>query len=75
MNKRIQALADQAGKYADETQPRGSFTRDGMWLYAYNGKFAELIVLECVETLGTYEDYWTREQSMTELKKHFGVKS
>ena len=36
-------------------------------------KFAELIVKECVETLGTHEDYWTHEQSMAELKKHFGV--
>jgi hypothetical protein len=49
MNERIQALADQAGKYADETQPRGSYTRDGMWLYAYNEKFAELIVRECAD--------------------------
>ena len=37
--------------------------------------FAELIVRECVETLGTHEDYWTHEQCMTELKNHFGVKS
>jgi hypothetical protein len=48
MNERIKELAEQAGKYADETQPRGSYTRDGMWLYAYNEKFAELIVRECV---------------------------
>ncbi len=49
MNERIEKLALEAGKYADETQPRGSYTRDGMWLYAYNEKFAELIVRECSE--------------------------
>ncbi len=49
MNERIEKLALEAGKYADETQPRGSYTRDGMWLYAYNEKFAELIVKECAE--------------------------
>jgi hypothetical protein len=47
MNERIKELALEAGKYADETQPRGSYTRDGMWLYAYNEKFAELVVREC----------------------------
>lgn len=36
-------------------------------------EFAELIVRECVETLGTFEDYWTHEQQMELLKKHFGV--
>jgi hypothetical protein len=46
MNERIKKLALEAGKYADETQPRGSYTRDGMWLYAYNEKFAELIIEE-----------------------------
>ncbi len=49
MNEKIKELALAAGKYADETQPRGSYTRDGMWLYAYNEKFAELIVKECAE--------------------------
>jgi hypothetical protein len=38
-------------------------------------KFAELIVWECVETLGTYENTWTHEEQMTLLKKHFGVES
>ena len=43
------------------------------WEQCMAEKFAELIVRECVETLGTHEDYWTHEQSMSELKKHFGV--
>jgi len=46
MNERIEKLAEQAGKYADETQPLGSYTRNGMWLYAYNEKFAELMIVE-----------------------------
>ena len=78
MNTRIQALADQAGKYADETQPRGKFMRDGMWLYAYNGKFAELLVKECISTLEE-KIYQSIDNDGDEvwadliLKQHFGV--
>ncbi len=71
MNEKIKELALAAGKYADETQPRGSYTRDGMWLYAYNEKFAELIVQECVNVLHDNE-LWSRDVSHV-LKEHFGV--
>jgi hypothetical protein len=84
MNERIKELALEAGKYADETQPRGSYTRDGMWLYAYNEKFAELIVQECAKTVNDteypYEDPAHKETwdaccvwSAEKLKEHFGV--
>ena len=68
MNERIQELALAAGKYADETQPRGSYTRDGMWLYAYNEKFAELIVRECIDTA-----FHRGHPDLEFLLKHFGV--
>ena len=54
MNERIRELALVAGKYADETQPRGSYTRDGMWLYAYNEKFAELLVRDTLDQVNEF---------------------
>ena len=75
MNERIQELALAAGKYADETQPRGSYTRDGMWLYAYNEKFAELIVKECMKAAdeGMAQVTMKVEWPSYHIKKHFGV--
>jgi len=70
MNERIRELALEAGKYADETQPRGSYTRDGMWLYAYNEKFAELIVLECIDKA---ERYGLGSDAVEQMKEDFGV--
>jgi hypothetical protein len=83
MNERIQELALAAGKYADETQPRGSYTRDGIWLYAYNEKFAELIVRECIDISTDVEDEALQNREFKAgsaatlikvlIKKHFGV--
>ena len=75
MNERIQELALAAGKYADETQPRGSYTRDGMWLYAYNEKFAEFIVRECMKAAdeGMAQVTMRVEWPSYHIKKHFGV--
>ena len=78
MNERIKQLALEAGKYADETQPLGSYTRNGMWLYAYNEKFAELIVRECMRKTAGYlfEDEFGDsdvKEASEELAKHFGV--
>ena len=69
MNERIKELALQAGKYADETQPRGSYTRDGMWLYAYNEKLAELIVKECANVAAEQSAFKPEYR----IRKHFGV--
>ncbi len=76
MNERIEKLALEAGKYADETQPRGSYTRDGMWLYAYNEKFAELIVKECADITLDYKNHdhytgWCDHGDA--IAKHFGI--
>jgi len=77
MNERIRELALAAGKYADETQPRGSYTRDGMWLYAYNEKFAELLAQEAADV--AYNTYWNNpdkvrgEHLKQAIKQHFGV--
>ena len=82
MNERIKELALEAGKYADETQPRGSYTRDGMWLYAYNEKFAELIVAECMKICQNhpsiiFKNEWDADVVSTDivsrLESHFGV--
>ena len=85
MNERIQELALAAGKYADETQPRGSYTRNGMWLYAYNEKFAELIVEQCMK-VAVFKDDGTvataqvagymaagRSTAAQMIREHFGV--
>ncbi len=87
MNERIKELALEAGKYADETQPRGSYTRDGMWLYAYNEKFAQLIVRECAQVIQdkndieNYLDSWDQgfvaglATAIDAIEQHFGVES
>lgn len=36
--------------------------------------FAMLIVNECIETIGTFENTTSHEEQMTMLKNHFGVK-
>jgi hypothetical protein len=44
MNERIKLLAEQAEKYADY-----NFKGENFWSEAYESKFAELIVRECVQ--------------------------
>ena len=64
MNKKIKQLADEAEKYAD-----ANFKGEPFWSEAYESKFAELIVRECV-------DYCGENLSKTvggALKIHFGV--
>ena len=76
MNERIEKLALEAGKYADETQPLGSYTRNGMWLYAYNEKFAELIVKECSYLADQAHYKATSGKSAGGyIRQHFGVES
>jgi hypothetical protein len=47
MNERIRELAEQARQYADSMYPSGLDI--GKWGPAYQEKFAELIVAECLE--------------------------
>lgn len=67
MNKRIQELSEQAEKYADD-----NFRGEPTWSEAFESRFAELIVQECLNVLyanGLYE-YDISEV----LCDHFGVK-
>jgi hypothetical protein len=43
MNKRIEELSEQAEKYADD-----NFKGEHFWREAYESKFAELIIQECL---------------------------
>ena len=74
MNEKIKELARTAGAKVSEIDAGyGIITKTV--LYDEDIKeFANLIVNECVETLGTYENTWTYEEQMTLLKKHFGIK-
>ena len=47
MNKRIEELAEQAERYADN-----NFKGEPFWTKAYESKFAELIVQECIDYCG-----------------------
>ena len=35
--------------------------------------FAELVVKECIETIGTFENTTSHEEQMNMLRNHFGV--
>ena len=75
MNERIQELAEQAEKYADD-----NFKGENFWTQAYESKFAELIVRECTGIVENkievsryvHEAELLRECSTT-IKLHFGV--
>jgi hypothetical protein len=72
MNERIEKLAEQAEKYADD-----NFRGEPTWSEAFESKFAELIVLECIEVCKSRvgnSDYTTgRMHCVSDLKEHFGV--
>jgi hypothetical protein len=73
MNERIQELAEQARKYADENRP-GSFVKyDPEWFVLYNEKFAELIVRECARVYWNIDDGEIHGEYVKALKEHFGV--
>ena len=46
MNERIQELSEQAEKYADD-----NFRGESTWSEAFESKFAELIVRECIQNI------------------------
>ena len=67
MNERIQELAEQAEKYADD-----NFRGEPTWSEAFESKFAELIVRECASVVKKEMDYdanWCDDK----ILKHFGV--
>ena len=75
MNELFQQLADQAEKYADD-----NFKGEHFWTQAYESKFAELIVRECIDIAGEEDfDVMMKEgypcsQTAKKIKEHFGVK-
>jgi hypothetical protein len=75
MNERIQKLADEAEKYAD-----ANFKGEPFWSEAYESKFAELIVAECLGIVddaerGGSNDIWDNAVKFIrrDLQEHFGV--
>jgi hypothetical protein len=66
MNERIEKLAEQAEKYAD-----ANFKGEPFWTQAYESKFAELIVRECVDIADEYDGVGST--IVSRIRKHFGV--
>ena len=73
MNERLQELADQAKKYADEYWDYST-----SWLQFYNEKFAELIIGKCIDRIkrvGVLEDIENEtDMVIDDVKEYFGVK-
>ena len=72
MNTRLQELSEQAEKYADDW-----FRGEPTWSEAFESKFAELIVLECItkienEAAQYAEPVWAFEL-VNDIREHFGV--
>jgi len=75
MNERIRELAEQAEKYADD-----NFRGEPTYSKAYDSKFAELIVRECISILddaerGGSNEVWDNAVKFIrrDLQEHFGV--
>jgi hypothetical protein len=64
MNDRIWELAEKAQEYADD-----NFLGEPTWFEAYESKFAELIVRECLRVADRRGAY----QVMDDIIEHFGV--
>ena len=75
MNQRIKQLAEQAEKYADD-----NFKGEPTYSEAYDSKFAELIVRECVAICQDIDGEDNidarsgRQDCAVEIREHFGVK-
>ncbi len=77
MNQRIRELSEQAEKYADD-----NFRGEPTWSEAFESKFAQLIVRECVKVM--YDNAIERKVGLeidkrptyyaTAILEHFGVK-
>jgi hypothetical protein len=70
MNERIQELAEQAEKYADD-----NFKGEPFWTEAYESKFAELIIIECVREFVRKTPVSVNVSNRARhVFKHFGIK-
>lgn len=90
MNERIEKLAEQAEKYADDKTVSSLEQAQQVWTQAYKSKFAELIVRECIsivdeqkECLHEEQKYWhdrdygyalAVDDASKGIKQFFGVK-
>ena len=69
MNERIRELSEQAEKYADD-----NFRGEPTWSEAFESKFAELIVQECIEWCDAHATInGTAQQVRDSIKQHFGI--
>jgi hypothetical protein len=64
MNERIADLAEQADQYAHE-----NLKNESTWFEAYDSKFAELIIKECLSIADNRGAY----QVMDDIIERFGV--
>ena len=64
MNDRIWELAEKAQEYADD-----NFLGEPTWFEAYESKFAELIIRECLRVADRRGAY----QVMDDIIEHFGI--
>jgi hypothetical protein len=72
MNERIQQLAEQAEKYAD-----ANFKGEHFWTEAYESKFAELIVRDCMDVVDGYtkpRTFNTHYDAVEQIEALFGIK-
>ena len=70
MNERIEKFSEQARQYADSMYPSGLDI--AKWGPAYQEKFAELIVRECIQAVKNVGGY-NEDYHMNAIKKYFGV--
>ena len=69
MNERIQDLSEQAEKYADD-----NFRGEPTWSEAFESKFAELIVKECIDIVQPHISRWPEDcELVIKIKEHFGA--
>jgi len=72
MNDRIKKLAEQAEKYADD-----NFKGEIFWTEAYESKFAELIVRDCMDVVDGYtkpRTFDTHYDAVEQIEALFGIK-
>jgi hypothetical protein len=72
MNERIGKLAEQAEKYADD-----NFKGENFWTQAYESKFAELIIQDCMDVVDGYtkpRTFETHYDAVEQIEHLFGIK-
>ena len=68
MNERIRDLSEQAEKYADD-----NFRGEPTWSEAFESKFAELIVNDCLDIVDKEVSGMVGVHAMRKIEEHFGV--